>query len=183
MKAVGLISIESPFKVLREACGISTREFAKKYSIAKTTLTYLETQQYAKLSSYQIQILGAECQSKGVDASSILREGWGVSTLAEAYEASQHAARHAAHSTFDIQPPERWTDDLSPFHFYVKATTGSAQGFCKQLKVPASSVLRYTTGVTRSMPITIEAALRETGFQALSHLVAMQANWADEHRG
>lgn len=170
---------ENPYRALRMACKISTRDFAKKYELAKTTLTYLETAQYAKLSDYQIQALGSECTAKGVDASGILVAGWGVSTLGAAYEVSQHAARRVAHPVFDVLPPERWTDELSPFHFYIKATTGSVQGFCKQLKVPASSVLRYTTGVTRSMPKVIEQALVETGFRKIGKLQHLQSEWAD----
>jgi hypothetical protein len=170
---------ENPYRALRMACKTSTRDFAKKHELAKTTLTYIETGQYAQLSDYQIQALGSECAEKGVNASSILLAGWGVSTLGAAYEASQHAARRVAHSVFDVLPPERWTDDLSPFHFYIKATTGSVQGFCKQLKVPASSVLRYTTGVTRSMPKVIEQALFEAGVSKLKKLRAMQEEWVD----
>lgn len=172
---------DNPYRALREATGISTREFAKKYDLAKTTLTYIETGQYANLSDYQINSLGQECAAKGVDAAAILTTGWSASTLQEAYETSQHASRKAAHNLFDIEPPERSTAELSPFHFFIKATTGSAQGFCKTLKVPASHVLRFTTGKTRTMPLVIERALRETGMSQIGKLIAMQVAWTDEH--
>jgi hypothetical protein len=174
---------ENPYRALRMACGISTRDFAKKYELAKTTLTYIETAQYVQLSEYQRQAIGEECHAKGVPAEAILRAGWGVPTLGAAYEAHQHAARRAAHDVFNVLPPQQRTASLSPFHFYIKATTGSVQSFCKTLKVPASSVLRYTTGVTHSMPTVIHDALCEAEVAHLEELQKLQSDWRLKYHG
>lgn len=175
------MSLGNPYAELRKLCHISTREFAKKHDLSKTTLTYIETGQYAGLSSYQIESLGKECVEKGVDARAFITSTYGVPTLAEAYEKYQHEARVESHELFDREPRERWTDQLSPMHFFIKDTTGSMQGFCKTLKVPAAYVLRYATGKTRTMPLAIENALREAGMSQIGKLIAMQTAWVDEH--
>jgi hypothetical protein len=58
-------------------------------------------------------------------------------------------------------------------------SAGSVQGFCKKLKVPAATVLRYENGTTKTMPKSIEDALREVRYPYLEELLSEQAAWQD----
>lgn len=173
--------MENPYVRLRTLSGISQKDFAAKYKLSKTTMVYIESGQYPDLSEKMILSLGQECFEKGVPAKQILASEYNANDLANAYHIWQRKERVAAKSIFLIEPPERWTAELSPMHFYIKATTGSLQKFCKTLKVPAASVLRFTSGATRQMPKAVEDALRQVGFEGLGKLLVMQVAWADEH--
>lgn len=172
---------ENPYVRLRYLCGISQKEFAEKYGFSKTTMTYLESGQYPDLSEKMILSLGQECSEKGIPAKQLLATEFSASNLQDAYHQWQRKERFRSRAVFLIEPPERWNKELSPMHFYVKATTGSVQKFCKLLKVPSASVMRYTTGTTRQMPKALEEAFRQIDFTHLKELLEMQAAWVDEN--
>lgn len=167
---------QNPYVRLRELTGLGQREFERKYKLSHTTMTHVETGQFAELSERMILSLGRECHEKGVDAREILEFEYSSSTLQEAYHKWQREQRVENAHIFQVAP-DQWTKELSPFHFFIKNTTGSAQGFSKALKVPAATVMRYASGATRTMPKVIEEALREVSYPHLAHLVGAQENW------
>jgi transcriptional regulator with XRE-family HTH domain len=171
---------ENPYRRLRELTKTSQRDFAKKYGFAKTTMTYLESGQYPSISDDMIVALGQECSEKHVDAKAVLREEYNAETLADAYKSWQSGERMQVAYRFNRSPSGQHTAGLSPFHFMMVDIAGSRQAFCKLLKVPAASVLRYASGQTRSMPKSIEEALREVKYPYLRELLSMQVNWVDD---
>ena len=173
--------MDNPYRRLRELTRTSQIDFAKKYGFAKTTMTYLESGQYPSISDDMVLALGQECSEKHVDAKEVLREDYNSETLVDAYQSWQSIERMQVASQFNRSPSSQSDISHSPFHFTMIDIAGSRQAFCKLLKVPAASVLRYATGATRSMPKSIEVALREVSYPYLSELLGLQLNWVDEH--
>lgn len=171
--------MENPYVRLRNLCSISQKDFAAKYKLSKTTCVYIETGQYPDLSDKMILSLGQECTEKGVPARQILETEYGAATLQDAYHNWQRLERRAVKDKFDIDPPQIWNDNHSPFASYIVATAGSVQKFCKMLKVPSASVLRYRNGKTLTMPLSLEEALRQVGFTEFRKLIEWQAAWVE----
>lgn len=170
------ISTQNPYSRLRELTGHGQREFARKAGISRPTLVQIETGQFADLSEKMVILLGQACQAKGLSAGSILRSEYNAETLQSAYHNWQSQERQKNAELFSIRPPEG-TTDLSPFHFFIKETTGSAQGFSKKLKVPSAAVTRYAAGITLTMPKSINDALRQVKYPYLQTLISMQDEW------
>lgn len=174
--------MENPYVRLRNLCSISQKDFAAKYQMSKTTMVYVETGQYPDLSEKMIMSLGQETVEKGVPARQILESEYGMATLQDAYHSYQRLSRREVKDTFNIEPPQIWNKTTSPFASYIKATTGgSVQKFCKMLKVPSASVLRYRNGQTKPMPVSLEEAFTQIGFPYMRQLVESQAAWVEAH--
>lgn len=170
--------MENPFRRLRELTRTSQKDFGAKYHFSKTTMTYVESGQYPAISDSLNIALGQECAEKHVDAKSILFEEYGSQTLADAYARWQSNSRLEIASRFQQPFNGRSDANGSPFHYFMIDIAGSRQGFCKLLKVPAASVMRYADGTTRTMPKSIEDALKEVRFQYLPELLSLQEKWA-----
>ena len=170
----------NPYTRLRELTGLGQREFERKYKLSHTTMTHVETGQFAELSERMILSLGKECYEKGVSAADILEFEYSTNTLQEAYHKWQREARvENAHIFMDVMPTEGSTE-VSPFAQFIKDSTSSAQGFSKALKVPAATVMRYASGATTTMPKTIDNALSEIGYPRLAELKQAQTIWLGE---
>lgn len=173
--------MDNPFRRLRELTLTSQKDFAAKYQFSKPTMTYIESGQYPAISDRMNRALGNECFEKQVDAKTVLFEEYGSMTLAQAYEKWQHTERVLVAGNFQRAPRTvGFNDTNSPFHYFMIDIAGSRQGFCKVLKVPAATVMRYADGTTRTMPKTVEMALREVKYPYLSDLLGLQLNWLDE---
>lgn len=173
--------MDNPYRRLRELTRTSQVDFAKKYHFAKTTMTYLESGQYPSISEDMVLALGQECAEKHIDARAVLQQDYNSETLIEAYQSWQSTERMIVASRFNRSPTAQSDKEYGPFHYTMVDIAGSRQAFCKLLKVPAASVLRYASGATRSMPKSIESALREVNYPYLSELLVLQLDWVDEH--
>jgi DNA-binding XRE family transcriptional regulator len=170
----------NPYALLREKCGLSTRAFAEKSGLSRQTLVHIEAGTYPTLSDGMVLALGKLCFEKDVVAREVLSEAYGVDTLAEAYSLWRDEQRQLAAERVNSVRPNRSTAELSPMHFVVKDSIGSAQGFSKALKVPASLLMRYVTGAAVLMPRELETALRDLEYPFLLELQANQTKWRDE---
>lgn len=173
--------MENPYKRLRKLTKTSQKDFADKHQFAGTTMTYIESGQYPDLSDDMIVALGQECHDKNVDATQVLKDEYNEQTLQDAYHAWQSLERMQVAHKFQAPPPEHFTEQLSPFHFFMLSVAPSQQAFCKLLKVPAATVGRYATGYTRTMPKVLTRALKEVKYPYLQELLTLQVNWTDEH--
>lgn len=172
--------MKNPYQNLRERCGISQKSFGAKHGFSKMTLVYVESGLYPDVSDRLNGALAAECIEKGLDGRSILAEEYGVASLNGAYHIWQRAERQRfAERLNQIAPRDEWSDEVSPFHLLAVESAGSVQGFCKKLKVPAATVLRYENGTTKTMPKSIEDALKEVRYPYLEELLSEQAAWQD----
>jgi hypothetical protein len=170
--------MRSPYQRLRELCGASQKSFGARHGFGKMTLVYVEAGLYPDVSDRLNEALARECISKGIDGRQVLLNEYGVASLNGAYHNWQKAERQRFGEIIrDFPPLSEWSAGVSPFHLFAKQTAGSIQGFCKKLKVPAASVLRYDSGTTLSMPKSIEDALREVNYPYLDELRAEQERW------
>ena len=172
--------MQNPYKRLRELTTTSQKDFGAKYDISKTALIFVESGQPVDISGYLNEVLGKECAAKGVDAKSVLRDEYNSQTLDEAYHSWQADQRMQVASEFQGPISGQFDREHSPFHYFILEKSTSVQGFCKLLKVPAAAVQLYSSGKTRTMPKSIENALRGVNFPYLSELLGLQLNWLDE---
>lgn len=142
-------------------------------------MIYVESGQYPEISDNLNIALGKECAEKNVDAKSFLKNNYGSDTLAQAYSIWKSNERMAIASRFQQPFNGRSDAEGSPFHYFMIDIAGSRQGFCKLLKVPAASVMRYADGATRTIPKAVEDALKEVRFQFLPELLTLQSQWMD----
>lgn len=172
--------MDNPYRRLRELTLTSQLDFGKKHGFSKTTMSYVEAGVFPEISERLNIALGNECFEKQVDAKSVLLAEYGTESLDEAYAKWQHSEREQVAGQFQHRPREvKFDSEESPFHVFTIDIAGSRQGFCKMLKVPAATVMRYAEGTTHTMPKSIEDALREVKYPFLADLLALQNNWAD----
>lgn len=170
--------MDNPYAYLREQAGLGHREFARDYKLNRKTLIAIETGQFTTLSTRMIDTLLGACADANVPTGSILEERFDSNSLSEAYAKYQHAQREAfAEEIRKARVDAPAFDDLSPFHYFIKDSTGSLQGFCKKLCVPQTTVARYASGLTRTMPLTIESALNEIHHPDVDTLKERQELW------
>lgn len=170
---------ENPYRRLRELTRYSQKDFAETFDFSKTTMTHIESGQYVDLSDEMVVSLGKACAERGVNAKQILKDEYNAETLQDAYHSWQSTERIQVAHLFRRSPSGQSTNERSPFDYFIEETTGSQQKFCKTLKVPAASVMRYAEGTTRTMPKAVESALVEVQFPYLAELKEMQQKWID----
>jgi transcriptional regulator with XRE-family HTH domain len=169
---------DNPYKRLRELTRTSQKDFAAKYGFSKTVMSHIESGQFPDLSDDMVTSLGQECHERGVDAKQLLKDEYNSLSLQDAYHNWQSIERLKIAHRFQAIPFDgRSTEKLSPFHFVIADIAATRQSFCKLLKVPAASVMRYERGDTRTMPKIIESALREVHYPHLDDLKAAQEAW------
>lgn len=169
---------DNPYKRLRELTRTSQKDFAAKYHFSKTVLGDIEAGIYPDLSDDMILALGKECSDQHVNGKQILVDEYNSLSLQDAYHNWQSIERlKVAHRFQDVPFDGRSTEALSPFHFVIEDIAGTRRAFCKLLKVPAASVMRYESGETQSMPRTVEDALKEVHYPHLGELKEAQQSW------
>lgn len=176
---------KNPFQYLRQLAGISQLGMAKMTGMSRSTIVYIETGQYPHLSQYMIDCLYDACQEKGIDPTYELEHEYGVWGIEAAYgkwcRVMRQEARHKFTQVIDMDEVIlRTNENLSPFAAYVEYVAGSKQKFCKMLKVSDAAVFRYSKGEAKTMPQTIEDALREVGFPYLDEIKEAQEQWLSQ---
>lgn len=174
--------MKNPFAALRELTSLSQRAFAEKYGFSRTAITFVESGQLNEISDDLNKSLGLECAEKGIDARAILAQDYNAQTLQQAYQTWKSNERTQVAHLFQVPLSGQHDKQHSPFYYYIRQVASSEQAFCKLLKVPSATVLRYRDGDTRTMPKTIEDALREVSFPYMSELLGLQLNWWDENK-
>lgn len=171
--------MKNPFRRLRELTRTSQKNFALEHQFSKTTMTYIEQGTYPNLSPYMVNALADECEAQGIDAKQILADEYNGLSLMDAYHAWQTGERVQVAHQFRLISPTLGTTlpPMSPFELYVKDTSGSVQSFCKLLKVPAASVTRYSTGTTKTMPLSLRQALIEIQYPYMDEMVSLMTDW------
>lgn len=169
---------DNPYRRLRELTRTSQKDFAAKYGFSRTVMGHIESGQFPSLSDEMALSLGQECFEQHIDAKQVLKDEYNALSLQDAYHNWQSIERlKIAHRFQDVPFSGRSTEALSPFHFVIEDVAKTRQSFCKLLKVPAASVMRYERGETRTMPRVIEEALREVHYPHLDELKEAQQSW------
>lgn len=171
--------MDNPYRRLRELTTYSQKDFAAKFGFSKTVMGHIESGQFPSLSDDMITSLGRATAEKNINARQVLADEYNAQDLQTAYATWQSNERMQVSHLFKQSPSGQSTKARSPFSFYIDEVAGSRHQFCKLLKVPSASVLRYAQGATRTMPKAIEQALREVQFPYLQELKDMQEAWID----
>ncbi len=156
----------SPFKAVREATGLSKADFTRRAAIADSTSTFIEAGLYpSNPPKANLELLKA-AEEKAVPVDEILSE-YGGTTIDSATLAWQKAVR-VEHRLKVVQA---WNDslehpveELSPFEDFARKAFGTKDAFCKALKIPVAVAFQFDTGVVKTMPALMEAALMDAGF-------------------
>lgn len=173
----------NPFQYLRKLAGISQLGMAKLTGMSRSTIVYIETGQYPHLSDYMITTLYTQCKDRGVDPHLALEDKYGVANIEEAYkqwcEDEREVEGYKFRTAINVEDIKRHSEiyRISPFAAYVEYVAGSKQKFCKMLKVSDAAVFRYSKGEAKTMPQTIEDALRQVGCPYVDDLKEMQEEW------
>lgn len=169
---------DNPYRRLRELTRTTQKDFAVKYGFSKTAIANVESGMYPDLSEDMLAALGAECEERHVDAVEVLAAEYMTDSVQDAYHAWLSTERlKVAHRFQSVPFSGRATPALSPFSFVMADIAKSRRAFCQLLKVPQASVMRYETGLTRSMPKVLEEAFKEVHYPHLDDLKAAQEAW------
>lgn len=172
----------NPYAFLRRKCGLTQRRFCELYKFAKQTLVGIENGMYPSLSDRMIAAIEQACHDYDIDMLAELDYLFGTTSVNTAYQQWVAAERVQVNPAIRSYRPIIWDDRRSPMYFFVFNTVGSAQGFAKQLKVPAATLVRYMDGKQENMPGSITEALRNIGYEFLPELMSHQANWVRDYK-
>ena len=106
-----------------------------------------------------------------------LVDEYGAPSLPDLYARWRRVERASCDVRIVKYVPEYHFSDLSPMHWFVQSTTGSVQGFAKQLKVQTATILSYTTGKQKDMPHPLREALVDAGYAHIGTLEKLQNDW------
>lgn len=177
----------NPFQLLRKACDLQLIQFCGQFQFARQTIIAVEQGVYPKLSERMVLSLGQACYQKGVKAKDLLREGYGVGTLREAYEQWRRGERAANSEKLATVTPMDGTETHSPMYFFVKNSVGSVSGFSKVVKVDTPTITRYIAGTYRpaapylNMPLELSMALEDMQYPFLPELISRQQSWIEQY--
>lgn len=174
--------MKNPYKHLRERAGYTQKRFCDEYGFAKQTLISIEQGVYEELSTRMITAILDACLLSGIDATAELSAEYADDTIAATYRQWRVAQRYNCDPRIiEYNPatavyPES-SDNFSPMHWFVKNTTGSVQGFAKQLKVQTAILLGYIRGEQKDMPYPLREALSDAGYPYIKELEKEQTDW------
>lgn len=162
----------NPYRTLRELCGLSIPEFATEAGVQRSVIQNLEDGLFPNVSDNLNYALGKACHEHGVDAKSVLGE-W---SLDNAYK--DWIIREREELQIDWPVLVNWHDG-SPFEEFrtTLMDEDNRLSFCRLLKLPPATVMRYETGITLSMPAVIQEALIDTGYPYREELMQMMNDW------
>lgn len=166
------MTTKNPIRRLLDECGVKPAEFAEQYKFSRQAVDYLINGTYPGLSDKFYDSLYDVANLNGFDASYI----------DEDYESWRREARQENAEKYRIHPRAVWDTVTSPFDTYVRDTAGNRSRLAKDLKVPVRDVTRYARGEALAMPLELQNAFNQIGFEGLADLIAMQYNWRTEHR-
>lgn len=169
--------MKNPYKHLREKAGYTQKKFCDEFDFAKQTLLSIEQGVYEELSTRMINAIWDACRNADVDLPMSLVDEYGAPGLPDLYARWRRVERASCDVRIVKYVPEYHFSDLSPMHWFVQSTTGSVQGFAKQLKVQTATILSYTTGKQKDMPHPLREALVDAGYAHIGMLEKLQNDW------
>jgi transcriptional regulator with XRE-family HTH domain len=172
---------KNPYARLREATGLSQRQFAEKHGLGKMTLVYLEAGVWPKVSERMTELIEAECAEKDIDIPTLLKQEYGTKSLNAAYVTWIVEERREMQEQMGRYEPDQWTPKESPFASLVRRSVGSADGWAKAMKVNQTTVRKYMRGTVRSMPRQVMESFTDIDWPYTRQLLERQAAWTDEH--
>lgn len=172
--------MKNPYKHLRERAGYTQKKFCTEFDFAKQTLLSIEQGVYEELSVRMLAAIDLACDNADISVEEELAAEYGTASLTAAYRMWRVAER----ANCDVRIV-RFTPvpsmNKSPMEVFVQSTTGSVQGFAKQLKVQTATILSYTTGKQKDMPHPIREALADAGYEHIGTLEKLQNDWNKDH--
>ena len=168
--------MKNPYKHLRERAGYTQKRFCDDFDFAKQTLLSIEQGVYEELSTRMIVAIETACAYRDRDVEEELAGEYGTASLTAAYRMWRVAERANCDLRILRYVPVG-SSDISPMALFVQSTTGSVQGFAKQLKVQTATILSYTTGKQKEMPIPLQEALTDAGYAHTIDLMKYQQEW------
>lgn len=169
--------MKNPYKHLRERAGYTQKKFCTEFDFAKQTLLSIEQGVYEELSVRMLAAIDLACDNADINVEEELAAEYGTASLTSVYARWRRVERASCDSRIVKYVPEYHFSDLSPMHWFVQSTTGSVQGFAKQLKVQTATILSYTTGKQKDMPHPIREALVDAGYEHIGLLEKLQNDW------
>lgn len=174
--------MENPYRRIRELTKIGQRDFAKQYNFSRTYIMFIESGQVPYITDDARSALVLAAMQAGVDIQDVLNYEYNGEDLRMAYTTWQANERTAAAYLFQNALPQHGSimPAISPFTLLIKDVTrnGSAQRFCKILKVPSATVTRYERGAAAFMPSVIREALNGVRYPYIDELADLQFEWA-----
>lgn len=169
--------MKNPYKHLRERAGYTQKKFCTEFDFAKQTLLSIEQGVYEELSVRMLAAIDLACDNADISVEEELAAEYGTASLTSVYARWRRVERASCDVRIVKYVPEYHFSDLSPMHWFVQSTTGSVQGFAKQLKVQTATILSYTTGKQKDMPHPIREALADAGYEHIGLLEKLQNDW------
>lgn len=152
----------NPYLRMREATGLTQRQFEQMTGLSHTVMVSLEAGMFPEVSDNQLMLLKSACRAKGIPWGKTMRQLFGTEDFDIAYDVWVVNERRAAAPRLgqvDINPASL----TSPFDQYIEGTVGTRYAFCNAMKVPQVTVMRYASGTTLTMPKVIHRAFLDAG--------------------
>lgn len=164
-----------PVDLLVKASGLSRRAFAREYGVGEQVLLRLSQGRFTRVPESIVVALRA-CYPDERDMRGLLYEAFGTQDLQEAYEDWRD----------DLKPDPLPTQEelaaqdvaLSPAQ-RLAAAVGSMSKLAKITKTHDFVVRRYVSGVTRELPESMRAAMKEQKWPHVDQLDRAQQAWLD----
>jgi hypothetical protein len=168
-------------KVLRGS-GLNATAFQKRWGFSKDGFQQALNGTYVDLSERLIAALESTCVTQGLDLDKMLSSEYGTTDMNEAYHLWQSNSRVAwAHNLYEPKGKFRSNGKFgSPAHFFFVDSAGSRDRFAKGMKLSRATLMRWERGYTKGMPVTVESALNEVGYDWISDLMDAQRDWIEE---
>lgn len=181
--------MEGPVSRIRRLCGLSLRDFCKRFGISKPALTSYEAGMYPALSESMVSILFEAVEGLGLSMRDLMQDWFGVDSVYVAYADWVRAERLAVSERFMVSPftlqelSSRARDGVvvSPMLAFVEGTAGSVYSFSKLLKVPQATLWRYIDGKTLGMPRELVEAFEAIGYPRVDVLRVEQLKWRERY--
>lgn len=169
--------MKNPYKHLREKAGYTQKKFCDEFDFAKQTLLSIEQGIYEEISDRMYRAIVDAALIAGIEIVQELSDVYNNLSLFKAYSDWRVEERKKVSPEILRYVPEYAQGDLSPMHWFVQSTTGSVQGFAKQLKVQTATILSYITGKQKDMPHPLREALADAGYPYIGELEHVQNDW------
>lgn len=151
---------ESPFKRLRELCGITAPLFGIEADLSRQAINNIEAGMYTSVPLKANRALATLCSDRNVDAVGVLRSYYGEATLDKAMDAWKREKRQ--------QQDLRGWPVLGAKELIARFPSPGA--FCRNLCIPSSAIYHLIYGKSDVVPDVIREALTDAGYPYVEHL-------------
>lgn len=173
--------MDNPVARVLQLTGTPYARFRAAYEFSKDGLTQALNGSYVTLPSRMVEALDQITDYAGLKLDAIVSMEYpGAENIEEAYIVWQDVQRKLSADKLPADP-FRWTDTLSPAHFFMVDAAGSRDRFAKMFCLPRATLMRWERGLTKGMPVVVAEMLTGLSYGYKHALVEAQAAWVQEH--